>query len=132
MKETITPDGYRDSIEVQICISEDGRPTPIESLVASVKKLQIEARLLERILEAMDENTVNSYCGEKYSRRTSEERFRRAGTLEKMIVTSVGLKLNKVRDQNLSETNDFPASHKVFKNRIEVLISNQTTGRALL
>ena len=37
------------AIEVKICISEDGQPIPIESLVASVKKLQIEARLLEHI-----------------------------------------------------------------------------------
>ena len=89
------------AIEVKICISEDGQPIPIESLVASVKKLQIEARLLERILEAMNEYLVNSYCGERYSRRAPEERYIRAGTSEKTIVTTVGsiiLKLNKVRD----------------------------------
>jgi len=89
------------AIEVKICISEGGQPIPIESLVASVKNLQIEARLLERILEAMNEYLVNSYCGERYSRRTREERYIRAGTSEKTIVTSVGsitLKLNKVRD----------------------------------
>jgi len=34
-------------IEVKVCIPEDGQPKPIESLVASVKGLQIEARILE-------------------------------------------------------------------------------------
>jgi len=89
------------SIEVKVCISEDRGPIPIESLVASVKNLQIEARLLEHILGAMNEDLVNSFCGESYSRHTPEERYIRAGTSEKKIVTSVGsitLKLNKVRD----------------------------------
>ncbi|OPZ44221.1 MAG: Transposase, Mutator family [Euryarchaeota archaeon ADurb.BinA087] len=89
------------SIEVKVCISEESQPIPIESLVASVKKLQIEAKLLEHILEAMNEYLVNSYCGKRYSRRNPEERYIRAGTSEKKIVTSVGsilLKLNKVRD----------------------------------
>ena len=88
-------------IEVKVCIPEDGQPKPVESLVASVKSLHIEARILELTLLAMDENLVDSYCGRKYSRRTPEERYIRAGTSEKMIVTSVGamtLKLNKVRD----------------------------------
>jgi len=88
-------------IEVKVCIPEDSQPKPIESLVASVKSLQIEARILERTLAAMDENLVDSYCSRRYSRRTPEERYIRAGTSEKTVVTSVGsitLKLNKVRD----------------------------------
>lgn len=88
------------AIEVKVCISED-RPISIESLVASVKKLQIEGKVLESILEGMNEYLVNSYCGERYSKRTPEDRYIRAGTSEKKIVTSVGsiqLKLDKVRD----------------------------------
>jgi len=88
-------------IEVKVCIPEDDQPKPIESLVASVKRLQIEAGILESTLATMDENLVDSYCGRKYSRHTPEERYIRAGTSEKRIITSVGsitLKLNKVRD----------------------------------
>jgi len=48
------------AIEVKVCISEDGQPIPIECLIASVKKLQIEAKVFEHILEAMDEYLVNS------------------------------------------------------------------------
>jgi len=88
-------------IEVKVCIPEDDQPKPIESLVASVKRLQIEAEILESTLAAINENLVDSYCGRKYSRHTPEERYIRAGTSEKRIITSVGsitLKLNKVRD----------------------------------
>ena len=88
------------AIEVKVCISEDQR-IPIESLVASVKRLQIEEKLLEHILVGVNDILVDSYCGEKYSRRSPEARYIRAGTSEKTIVTSVGsitLKLDKVRD----------------------------------
>jgi len=89
------------AFEVKVCISEDGQLKPIESLVASVKSLQIEARLIEQILAAMNDLLVDSYCGERYSRHAHEERYLRAGTSEKKIVTSVGsitLKMTKVRD----------------------------------
>ena len=56
------------AIEVKVCISED-QPISIESLVASVKKLQIEGKVPESIIEGMNEYLVNSYCGERYSKR---------------------------------------------------------------
>jgi transposase-like protein len=88
------------SLQVKVCIADNG-PVPIESLVSILKDRHIEAGVLEQILVTMDTNLVDSYCGARYSKRTGEERYVRAGTSEKRLVTSIGLvtiRMNKVRD----------------------------------
>ncbi|MFA5332704.1 MAG: ISH6 family transposase, partial [Methanoregula sp.] len=88
------------SLHVKVCIADNG-PVPLESLVSILKDRHIEAGLLEQIPVAIDHNLVNSYCGARYSKRTGEERYVRAGTSEKQLVTSIGpvtIRMNKVRD----------------------------------
>lgn len=88
------------SLQVKVCI-DDQKPVPIESLVSVLKNQHIEAGVLEQILDAIDKNLIKDYCGERYSKRTAEARYVRAGTSEKRFVTTVGpvtIRMNKVRD----------------------------------
>lgn len=85
-------------LHVKVCLSDD-ETVPIEYFVRMLRDQRIEALLLERILNAADEQLVISMCGEKYSRQTGNERFKRAGTSERKIVTSFGpmtLKMHRI------------------------------------
>lgn len=86
------------SMQVKVSLPDD-ETVSIEYLVRMLKDQQIESQVLEHILNAVDEQLVKSFCGEKYSRQTG--RYVRAGTSERRLVTTVGsvtLKVNRIRD----------------------------------
>ncbi|MFA5269289.1 MAG: ISH6 family transposase, partial [Methanoregula sp.] len=75
------------SMQVKVSLPDD-ETVSIEYLVRMLKDQQIESQVLEHILNAVDEQLVKSFCGEKYSRQTG--RYVRAGTSERRLVTTVG------------------------------------------
>jgi len=48
------------------------------------------ARMLEALVESLDEQLVEAYCGEKHARGNGTKRFQRAGTMTRSAVTTVG------------------------------------------
>jgi DNA-directed RNA polymerase subunit H (RpoH/RPB5) len=87
-------------MQVKVCLPED-EIVPIENLVHVLKKLQIEASLLEKIINSADTEIATKLCGEKYTKKSGNERYVRAGTSERKPITSVGqlnIKVNKVKD----------------------------------
>lgn len=91
-------------IQVKVCLPED-EIVPIENLVYVLKKLQIEASLLEKIINSADTEIATKLCGKKYTKKSGNERYVRAGTSERKPITSVGqlnIKVNKVKDITLN------------------------------
>jgi transposase-like protein len=87
-------------LQVKVCLPED-EVVPIEYLVYEIRNLKIEAKLLEQLINTADTKIVTKLCGEKYSKKTGNERYARAGTSVRKLITSIGqlnLKLNRVKD----------------------------------
>ena len=55
-----------------------------------MKGLGLEQKVTEAVIERMDEELVEKYCGGKYARGNSKNRYQRAGSVESHPVTSVG------------------------------------------
>ncbi len=88
------------SLQVKVCLPDD-KAIPIESLISSIKKQKLEATLVKEIITTADTSAATSHCGEKYSKRSEDQQYTRAGTSEKTIICSVGaltFKTTKVRD----------------------------------
>ena len=66
-------------LQVKVCLPED-EVVPIEYLVYEIRNLKIEAKLLEQLINTADTKIVTKLCGEKYSKKTGNERYARAGT----------------------------------------------------
>jgi len=91
-------------MQVKVCLPDD-EIVPIENLVHVLKKLQIEASLLEKIINLADTEIATKLCGEKYTKKSGNERYVRAGTSERKPITSVGqlnIKVNKIKDITLN------------------------------
>ena len=87
-------------LQVKVCLPED-EVVPIEYLVYEIRNLKIEAKLLEHLINTADTKIVTKLCGEKYSKKMGNERYARAGTSVRKLITSIGqldLKLNRVKD----------------------------------
>lgn len=87
------------SMQVKVYLPED-EPVSIENLVYLLKELGIEAKFIEQIVNAADDEIVTKLCGEKYMKK-GNERYVRVGTLERKPIISVGqldIKVNKVKD----------------------------------
>lgn len=87
-------------LQVKVCLPED-EIVPIEYLVYEIRNLKIEAKLLEQLINTADTKIVTKLCGDKYSKKTGNERYARAGNSVRKLITSLGqlnLKLNRVKD----------------------------------
>jgi len=65
-------------------------------------------RVLEAVVERLDEQLVEAYCGEKHARGNGTNRFQRAGTSTRTAVTTVGkheFTLHYVKDTAASADN---------------------------
>ena len=70
------------TVSLQIKITFDGNKK------VSVGKL--EQKVTEAVIERVDEELIEKYCGGKYARGNSKKRYQRAGSVERHPVTSVG------------------------------------------
>ena len=87
-------------LQVKVFLPED-EIVPIENLVSMLKNLKIDAKVLEQIINSADAEIVTKLCGEKYTKKSGNESYVRAGTSERKPITSVGqlnIKVNRVKD----------------------------------
>jgi hypothetical protein len=90
------------TINVRLDVSIDEDKTISAATVAeALADQEIEAQIYEQSLEALSEQLVEDYCGEKHARGNGEKRYQRAGTDERTVSTVVGdheLDLHYVKD----------------------------------
>lgn len=90
------------SVDVHLELTiQDDKTVPLGTLAQSITDLDIEARLVEELVESADCQLTESYCGEKYERGNGEKRYQRAGTTTRTATTSAGeheLTLHQVKD----------------------------------
>ena len=87
-------------LQVKVCFPED-EIVPIENLVYMLKNLKIEAKILEQIINIANDDIVTNLCGERYTKKSGNESYVRAGTSARKPITSVGqlnIKVNRVKD----------------------------------
>jgi hypothetical protein len=88
------------SMNVNVCLP-DNEKVPLEGIECSLKDQNLEAKVMEQVLMAIDAELVTIHCGEKYSKDRIDRRYRRAGTSSKTVITSVGpvtIPVNRIRD----------------------------------
>ena len=91
------------TVSLQIKITFDGnKKVSVGNVATAVKELGLEQKVTEAVIERVDEELIEKYCGGKYARGNSKKRYQRAGSVERHPVTSVGrlnLRLHRVRDK---------------------------------
>ena len=91
------------TVSLQIKITFDGnKKVSVGNVATAVKGLGLEQKVTEAVIERVDEELVEKYCGGKYARGNSKKRYQRAGSVERHPVTSVGrlnLRLHRARDK---------------------------------
>ena len=91
------------TLSLKIKITFDGnKKVSVGNVATAVKGLGLEQKVTEAVIEKMDEELIEKYCGGKYARGNSKNRYQRAGSVERHPVTSVGklnLKLHRVKDK---------------------------------
>lgn len=70
--------------------TETDKTVPLAVLGEAVAENGYGARVLEAIVESLDEQLVEEYCGKKHARGNGDNRYRRAGTTTRSAVTIVG------------------------------------------
>jgi hypothetical protein len=69
---------------------DEAKTLSLATLAETITEQNIEARLVEALVERLDEQLLEAYCGEKYARGNGEERYQRAGTSTRQAVTTAG------------------------------------------
>ena len=91
------------TVSLQIKITFDrNKKVSVGNVATAVKGLGLEQKVTEAVIERVDEELIEKYCGGKYARGNSKKRYQRAGSVERHPVTSVGklnLRLHRVRDK---------------------------------
>jgi len=63
---------------------------PLATLAEAVTDQNLEAVLLESLVESLDAASVEALCGEKHAHGSGDQRFQRAGTDTRTAVTTAG------------------------------------------
>lgn len=66
------------------------KTVPLATIAEVVTEQDIEAALLEAIVETIDEQCVRERCGEKHADGNGDERYQRRGTRDRSAVTTAG------------------------------------------
>jgi len=66
------------------------KTVPVAALGEFLTEQEIPARLLEAIVESLDEQLVEAYCGEKHAHGNGDARYQRAATSTRTAVTTAG------------------------------------------
>ena len=69
---------------------DSDKTLPLAALGEFLTEQNIPARLLEAIVESLDEQLVEAYCGDKHAHGNGDERFQRAATKTRSAVTTAG------------------------------------------
>ena len=92
----------------------ENKKVSVGNVATAVKGLGLEQKVTEAVIERVDEELVEKYCGGKYARGNSKKRYQRAGSVERHPVTSVG-KLNLRLHQPQSASGDILST--IFRRR---------------
>jgi len=117
------------TVSLQIKITFDGnKKVSVGNVATAVKGLGLEQKVTEAVIERVDEELIEKYCGGKYARGNSKKRYQRAGSVERHPVTSVGklnLRLHRVRDKE---------EEKIFlpvEDRVNLLVALKRGSEAI-
>jgi len=79
------------TIDVRFELSiDDDKTLPLATLAEAVTDQNLEAVLLESLVESLDAASVEALCGEKHAHGNGDQRFQRAGTDTRTAVTTAG------------------------------------------
>jgi len=79
------------TIDVRFELSiDDDKTLPLATLAEAVTDQNLEAVLLESLVESPDAASVEALCGEKHAHGNGDQRFQRAGTDTRTAVTTAG------------------------------------------
>lgn len=79
------------SIDVHFELTiQESKTVTLATLGQSITDLDIEERLIEEIVESVDTQLTESYCGERYEHGNGKKRHQRAGTTTRTATTSAG------------------------------------------
>jgi len=79
------------TIDVRFELSiDDDKTLPLATLAEAVTDQNLEAVLLESLVESLDAASVEALCGEKHAHGSGDQRFQRAGTDTRTAVTTAG------------------------------------------
>ena len=87
-------------VRITICTPENKKMT-VGNIAASIRKLKIESKIAEQVIQAIDTEQVNKLCGLKNAQGNKSNRYQRAGTTQRNPITSAGvlnLTIHKVKD----------------------------------
>lgn len=103
------------SFKINMCI--DGELT-VGNIVKAISEIGVEKEIATDIIEKINEEAVNEYCGEKYSHGNGENRYQRANTFTRIVKTIIGelnLKLNKIIDTSKIKDKIFAPIYEKIK-----------------
>lgn len=69
---------------------DDDKTLPLATLVECITEQNLEALLLESVVESLDASRVEALCGEEHAYVNGDEWFQRAGFDIRTAVTTVG------------------------------------------
>ncbi|AHG02555.1 transposase (plasmid) [Halobacterium sp. DL1] len=79
------------TIDVRFELSiDDNKTLPLATLAEAVTDQNLEAVLLESLVESLDAASVEALCGDKHAHGNGDQRFQRAGTDTRTAVTTAG------------------------------------------
>jgi hypothetical protein len=95
------------TIDVRFTISiDEDKTVPLATLAEFITEQNVEAVLLESMVESLDAACVEALCGEKHAHGNGDQRFQRAGTDTRTAVTTAG-----EHEFNLHYVEDTAADH---------------------
>jgi len=79
------------TIDVRFELSiDDDKTLPLATLAEAVTDQNLEAVLLESLVESLDAASVEALCGGKHAHGNGDQRFQRAGTDTRTAITTAG------------------------------------------
>lgn len=85
-------------LQFSISIAED-KKISVGNIARAVKESEIDAKIAEGIIHAIDVELVEEYCDKKYAQGNGEGEYQRAGTSKRHVMTCAGeldLTLHKI------------------------------------
>jgi len=88
-------------IQIKVHLAE-GKKLSVGNVATAVRELGLNQKVTEAVIQSVDHELVEKYCGRKHGRGNGKRRYQRAGSVERHPVTTVGkltLTLHRVKDK---------------------------------
>jgi hypothetical protein len=88
-------------IQIKVHLSE-WKKFSVGNVAAAVRELGLNQKVTEAIIQSVDQEQVQRYCGDRNGRGNGKHQYQRAGSIERHPVTAVGrltLTLHRVKDK---------------------------------